>query len=77
MNMQTKSADQSLDELHSTDLQVLEDLAQDGAAQDPPLAALARLEKFGLLMRGWGRTYVVTRVGERLLAQHEARVGGG
>lgn len=56
------------------DLTVLEALAHGQAGENPPPATLARLEKSGLLMRGWGRSYVLTRAGRRRLAERAAAV---
>lgn len=48
----------------------LERFAQDRQDTAASLDVLARLEQLGLLMRGWGPTYVVTARGEALLREN-------
>ncbi|HZR35418.1 MAG TPA: hypothetical protein VFA75_08565 [Nevskia sp.] len=47
----------------------LERYARDRQDTGASLEVLARLEQLGLLMRGWGPTYVVTARGEALLRE--------
>ncbi len=51
------------------DLHALRDFAADRQYFDVPLATLARLQRLGLLMHGWGGTFVVTEVGRDLLRE--------
>lgn len=48
----------------------LRDAEAGGCLQKPwPRETLARLEGLGLLMRGWGNTYVLTAAGHAALEQ--------
>lgn len=58
--------------LTEEDLRALKDFAADRQYFDVPLATLARLEKLGLLMHGWGGTFVVTDAGRNLLSERAA-----
>jgi hypothetical protein len=46
--------------------------ARDEQDVDAAEEVLARLEEMGLLMRGWGRTFVVTQLGFDLLGQRRS-----
>ncbi|MDB5968446.1 MAG: hypothetical protein JWQ90_896 [Hydrocarboniphaga sp.] len=60
------------EELTEIDLLWLARYERDERAQAAPIETLARLEKKGLLMHGWGHTHVVTDLGRQLLEQHGA-----
>lgn len=57
-------------DLTEADLQWLARYARDERTEAAPIETLARLEKKGLLMHGWGHTHVVTELGRQLLEQH-------
>jgi hypothetical protein len=59
-------------DLTNEELSWLLTLANGAAKTRPRLATLARLEGLGLLMRGWGQTYVVTHKGQALLGRQAA-----
>lgn len=59
-------------DLTTEELSWLVTLANGAAKTRPRLATLARLEGLGLLMRGWGQTYVVTDKGQALLGRQAA-----
>ncbi len=53
--------------LNDQEFALLKDFAEDLQNVDADAAALAHLERLGLLMRGWAGTHVVTALGQRLL----------
>lgn len=52
--------------------QLLDGYAHDRQHQEADVAALAKLERLGLLMRGWNDTHVVTGRGQAWLERHAA-----
>lgn len=58
------------EDLTEVDMQWLSRYARDERTEAAPIETLARLEKKGLLMHGWGHTHVVTELGRLLLEQH-------
>jgi len=56
-------------DLSPAEWRCLQQCAQTGRISEPRLDTLARLERMNLLMRAWGRSYVVTQRGLRLLQE--------
>ncbi|HSW12544.1 MAG TPA: hypothetical protein VLI06_06860 [Solimonas sp.] len=54
-------------DLSPAEWRCLQQCAQTGRIAEPRLDTLARLERMNLLMRGWGRSFVVTARGQMLL----------
>ncbi len=53
--------------LSDEEFALLKGFADDLQVVDADTAALAHLERLGLLMRGWAGTHVVTALGQRML----------
>jgi hypothetical protein len=58
--------------LNTEEWRCLERFARDQQDTGASLETLARLEELGLLMRGWGPSFVVTARGEALLREGRA-----
>lgn len=58
------------EDLTEEDVSWLARYARDERSEAAPIETLARLEKKGLLMHGWGHMHVVTDLGRLLLEQH-------
>jgi hypothetical protein len=59
-------------ELNEWEWQLLAGYADDRQHQDADICSLAKLERLGLLMRGWNDTHVVTERGRAWLERHAA-----